>query len=150
MQMEMCMKENGRTIKLMEWVHTLMQTEQIILVNGKKINSMGKERNPGQTVRNTQGITLKGKRMGMDCLNGQTAQIMKVNLRITIFKGREYTNGPMEEGTKEIGKITKCMAKGNLLGKMEGHMKAIIKMIKKKALEFLHGLMEENMWATGI
>jgi hypothetical protein len=43
MQMAIYTKDNGRMTKLMEMVHILMQTEQLMWVNGRMISSMGRE-----------------------------------------------------------------------------------------------------------
>ena len=56
MLMVIFMKDSGSMIKLMDMELTSMQMEQLMLVNGLKINNMEKDLKSGLTVPNMKDI----------------------------------------------------------------------------------------------
>ena len=58
--------------------------------------------------------------------NGQTVQIMKVNLLIIIFTDLVPIRGLMDENIKANGRIIKWMDKGSFFGLMAGNILEII------------------------
>jgi hypothetical protein len=69
-------------------------------------------------------------------------------MKITL-KEREFTNGQMAESMKENGKITKWKDMEFLHGQMAENMRVNISMIKRKEKELSIGQMEENMMGIG-
>ena len=129
-QMQMFMKENGKKIRLMDKVHTLMLMVQSTLESGWMINKKAKVLKYGLMVLNMKANIFK-----VECLiiifylyyfkernreKGSSIGLMDRNMMgnflIIIYMGLGFILGLMEEISKESGKITKWMGKENLDG----------------------------------
>jgi hypothetical protein len=105
--MAIIMKVNEKMIKLMGWVLMFMLIIQNILVNGKMINNMDKEKKLGQMVLNTLVHIEMEKKMGKDNFSLEMDQIIMDNSYKMIFKDLAATNGLIKESTKVNGLLIK-------------------------------------------
>jgi hypothetical protein len=98
------------------------------------IDSMEEVKKLGQMAPNTSAILALARNKVKASFCGQTALLMKVNLRTTILMVREFIIGRMEEYIAVIGIIIKCTVQGYSIGKITGNMKANMLMINKEGL----------------
>jgi hypothetical protein len=125
-QMGMCMKENGKTTKLMamECITTLME----------------------QSTKDTGSMTSKRARAKS---NGLTIVAFRALTKMARSMAKEGSFGLMVHATKEIGSTTRCMGRACLPGLMVGDMKAPMRMIRSMAMVFSHGLTAAGLKACG-
>lgn len=108
----------------MEFIH--IQMVQNIKANGKMINSMVKEFNPGQMDLNTKDNIIQEKRMEKGNLYGVTIHIIKDNFHKITFRDLAHISGQMEENLLVLGLKIECMGKEYSLGLMEENIKEIM------------------------
>ena len=93
-----------KKVKLKERECIHIQMEPRILVSGKKIDSMDKEKKHGQMEQFTQVSMCMEKNKEKDYLIGQMDLLMMEISLGTIFMVTESINGQMGENTQEDGK----------------------------------------------
>ena len=110
--MATCIKANGKTIWPMEQAYLLIRQVQLMMASGLMICSMGLVKSPGRQVRSSsKEITSKVVRKDKESMNGQTALITKVSLRIAASTATEFI----------------------ILRKVKSHLKGTLKTINLKA-----------------
>lgn len=128
----------------------LIWTEPAIKGNGRRINSMGRVRKPGQMELYMKETTSMERNTGKEHLNGLIMLLTKVTFLIITYMATELINGLMGESILEIGGRIRCMGRVYLSGVMDVDMKAITLMIRRKVKGPLSGLMGGNTLDNGI
>lgn len=103
-QMEIIIKDNGKTIKLKDMVYIKKLMEETTMVNGFQINHMVTEQNSGQMGISIKDSLVKDINMEMEYINGMTVQLMKGNGIKEKLKVMEHILIMMEEFTRDNGK----------------------------------------------
>lgn len=111
MLMGMFMRDNGKMIKLMDRVNTLMPMEQSTMVIGLMINNMDMELNHGQMVLGTKENTLMERKKARVHSTLLMDLCLLVTLKVMRSTDSVLMNGLMERNTKVIGLITRCVGR---------------------------------------
>lgn len=149
MQMEMCMKGNGKMIKHRARAYILMVMGLSTRACGKVINSMGLAKKYGQMVLNIKEIMYKEKNTELVNSNGLMDRFIKEIFSTIIFMVKEHINGAMGGNMKDSGEKTECTIVEYLNGLTEDNILASMLMTKNKVLEFSNGRVEEAIEDTG-
>ena len=127
--MEMYTRVNGKMIRHMEKVSTLMLMDQDMKENGLKTNNMVLVLKDGLMVHLMKGNIHKEKNMERENSHGQIiVHIQEISL-ITIFMEMVFTNGQMAEFFLEHGETIKWKDMVHSHGQMEENMLVNMSMI---------------------
>ncbi len=91
------MKAIGSMIRLMDSESILTQMVQRMKVIGLEIYNMGKESRNGQMDHLSMALTLMGRRMEWEVMNGQTGQAIKESGKTMKLLVMVSTGGMMED-----------------------------------------------------
>ena len=171
-QMELSMKDTGKTIKLMEKVSfgmsmatstkvlgsvtklmvmasTLTVTVRPMRETGVTIFSTERVLSSGTTIQNTRVSTRKVRSTARVLTLGKMAPTTPVNGTRTASMAKASILGTTVASIMETGKIITWMASASIPGKMAGSMKASTKKIRSTEMECIPGLMEESTTENG-
>lgn len=147
--MEMCMTDNGRTIRQMEQVFTCMLTGLSMKGYGEMTFNMEKEWKHGQTALNTTVTMHSVASMGSAHTNGTMNPNMPENGKKTRSRVSASTPGSMVVNMKVNGKPTTWKAVASTFGTMVANMKGNTRMTRSMALASMPGQMAAATKATG-
>jgi hypothetical protein len=149
-QMEITMKENGKTIKLMATgcLCTLKQ-EQDMKDIGKMICNMDQALRFTVMEISMRGCSNKVGEMGKELTIILPEKYTKEAGSMAELKALEFAHGLIRKSMKDNGKIIRSMDKGSILGLMEEAMRVIIVAIRNMAMEFMFGQMVESTSENG-
>lgn len=148
-QMEIYMKVNGLTIKLMASVSINMLMGQNIQDFGKMIYSTVQELKLGLMVLVIMEIMTQAESKDWGHINGAMVPSLVETGVIIKSMDLDIILGLTAEATKDLGKIIICMNLEYINGKMENNMQGSIKTTRNKVMEFIPGKIVENTLDSG-
>lgn len=149
MLMETSMMAIGRMIKHMvsEFIAILMEPDT--KDSGKKINNTERVWKLGPMVQVTEEITSKVGSMEEAASHGLTEAPILGNLLKIILKAKAHINGQMADNMRDNGKITRWRDMGYSPGRMAEDTRVNTLTIKRKVKVFSTGQMEGSTKAIG-
>ena len=116
--------------------------EQLIVVTGKKINSMATESRRGQMQLSMKATTNTARSMESALLSGLMVLHTSENFTIIIFMARASIPGQIIENTRENGGLIKCMEKALSFGQILESISESTLKTRKRVTENSSGQME--------
>mmetsp|Transcript_92351 Transcript_92351/g.146002 ORF Transcript_92351/g.146002 Transcript_92351/m.146002 type:complete len:240 (-) Transcript_92351:7-726(-) len=144
-----CMTDNGRILRRMGMVYTIILTARSMSGSGKMTSSTGKACRAGLMATSLKGNTALDARLEQEISLGVVVRSMKASSWTITLMGLESTAGKMEGCMRVSGKRTRCTEKASIHGPMAAHTWVSIEATRRAVMGGSNGQMEASMKVSG-